>query len=141
MENYFKMGLNLLKIAGKFVGSIIYNLSRRVKNGGFLTALTGTLNDDNAWIIDSGTSRQMIGESGQLQTLLKGSSSHSVELGDNNNFEVKGLGSTSLEWKKGGKVHLNNILYVPGLKKNLLSISCLDDKGDMIGFVDGKVLV
>jgi len=117
MANYFKMGLNLLKIAGKFVGSIIYNLSRRVKNGGFLTALTGTLNDDNAWIIDSGTSRQMIGESGQLQTLLKGSSSHSVELGD------------------------NNILYVPGLKKNLLSISCLDDKGDMIGFVYGKVLV
>jgi hypothetical protein len=38
-------------------------------------------------------------------------------------------------------VHLSNVLYVPGLKKNLVSISCLEDKGDRIAFVDGKVLV
>lgn len=30
---------------------------------------------------------------------------------------------------------------VHGLNKNLLSISCLKDKGDIITFVDGKVLV
>ena len=41
----------------------------------------------------------------------------------------------------GSKLHLNNILYVLGLKKNLLLISCLEDKGEMIAFVDGKVLV
>ena len=38
-------------------------------------------------------------------------------------------------------VHLSNALYVSGLKKNLVSISCLEDKGDKITFVDGKVLV
>lgn len=41
----------------------------------------------------------------------------------------------------GSKPHLKNILNVLGLKKNLLSISCLEDKGKMIGFVDEKILV
>jgi len=31
--------------------------------------------------------------------------------------------------------------YVPGLKENLLSISCLEDKGDRVAFVDSKFLV
>jgi len=46
-----------------------------------------------------------------------------------------------LKLEDGGKIHLSNILYVPGLKKNLLAISCLEDKGYIISFVDGKVLV
>ena len=50
-----------------------------------------------------------------------------MELGDNNNYAVKGLGSTSLKLENGAKLHLNNILYVAGLKKNLLSISCLEE--------------
>ena len=51
------------------------------------------------------------------------------------------MGSTSLKIENGVKFHLNNILYVPGLQKNLLSISCLEDKGDIVSFFDGKVLV
>jgi hypothetical protein len=35
---------------------------------------------------------------------------------------------------------LSNVLYVPGLEKNLVSISCLKDKGNKVAFVDGKVL-
>jgi len=53
---------------------------------------------------------------------------------------VKGIGSISLELKSCGNIYLN-ILYVPGLKKNLLSISCLEDKSNIVSFVDGKVLV
>ena len=64
-----------------------------------------------------------------------------MELRDNNHYAVKGLGSTSLKLENVAKLHLNNILYVPGLEKNLLSISCLEDKGDRFAFTDGKVLV
>jgi hypothetical protein len=42
--------------------------------------------------------------------------------------------------KTGNYVHLSNVLYVPGLEKNLVSISFLEDKGNIISFVDGKVL-
>ena len=83
----------------------------------------------------------MTGESKQLHILSKESYSHAVELGDNKSYGVRGLGSTSLKLDNGSKLHLNNILYVPSLKKNLLSISCLEDRGARIAFVDGKVLV
>jgi len=39
----------------------------------------------------------------------------------------------------GENLHLKNILYIPALKKNLLSISCLEDKGYRVSFLDGKV--
>lgn len=106
-----------------------------------MVALTSYLTNDNAWIIDSGASRHMIGESKQLHTLSKEPSSHAVEFFENKIYVVRGLGSTSLKLNIGSKLHLNNILYVPGLKSSLLSISCLEDKGERIVFVDGKVLV
>ena len=64
-----------------------------------------------------------------------------MELGGNKNYAFKGLGCTLLKMESGAKVHLNNILYVPSLKKNLLSIYCFKDKGDRVAFVDGKFLV
>ena len=33
------------------------------------------------------------------------------------------------------------VLYVPGLKKNLLLISALDKKGFRVAFIDGQVLM
>lgn len=117
MESYLKMVFNIVRTTRSWIGRIIYNISRRVKSERFLVALTGTLDDDNTWIIDSGASRHMMGESGQLHTLSREPSSHEMELGDNNNYAVKGLGSKSLMLESGAKLHLKNILYVSGLKK------------------------
>ena len=36
---------------------------------------------------------------------------------------------------------MKDVLYVPGLKKNLLSISALEKKGFKVAFIDGKVLM
>jgi hypothetical protein len=47
----------------------------------------------------------------------------------------------SRELESGNNVHLNNVLCIPGLKNNLVSISCLKDKGDRITFVDGKIFI
>jgi hypothetical protein len=53
---------------------------------------------------------------------------------------VEGFGQASIKMKAGNYVHLINVLYVPGFEKNLVSISCLEDKGNRIAFMDGKVL-
>jgi hypothetical protein len=42
--------------------------------------------------------------------------------------------------ESGNNVHLSNVLYVLGLEKNLVSIYCLEDKGNRIAFVDGEKL-
>ena len=36
---------------------------------------------------------------------------------------------------------MKDVLYVPGLKKNLLSISALEKKGFRVAFIDGEVLM
>ena len=36
---------------------------------------------------------------------------------------------------------MKTVLFVPGLKKNLLSISALDTKGMRVAFVDGQVIM
>ena len=36
---------------------------------------------------------------------------------------------------------MKEVLYVPGLKKSLLSISALDKKGYRVAFIEGKVLM
>jgi hypothetical protein len=35
---------------------------------------------------------------------------------------------------------MSEVLYVPGLKKNLLSISAMEDRGYAVAFIDGQVL-
>jgi hypothetical protein len=53
---------------------------------------------------------------------------------------MEGFGQASIKIKTCNYVHLSNVLYVPGLENNLVSISFLEDKGNRIAFVDGKVL-
>ena len=36
---------------------------------------------------------------------------------------------------------MKEVLFVPGLKKNLLSISALDAKGMWLAFIDGQVIM
>jgi hypothetical protein len=63
-----------------------------------------------------------------------------VELGDKSTNPVEGFGQASAKLESSNHVHLSNVLHVPGLEKNLVSISCLENKGNIIAFMDGKVL-
>jgi hypothetical protein len=103
------------------------------------STLTGTIEDD-MWIIDSGASRHMTGDQARLSNLNERKTSYKVELGDKSTYPVEGFGQASVKLESCNHVHLSNVLYVPGLEKNLVSISCLEDKGNIIAFMDGKVL-
>jgi hypothetical protein len=103
------------------------------------STLTGTIEYD-MWIIDSGASRHMTGDQARLLNLNEKKTSYKVDLGDKTSYPVEGFGQASVKLKTGNNVHLSNVLYVPGLEKNLVSISFLEDKGNIIAFVDGKVL-
>jgi hypothetical protein len=103
------------------------------------STLIGTIEDD-MWIINSGASRNMTGDQPKLSNLNENKTSYKVELGDKSTYQVEGFGQASVKLKTGNNVHLSNVLYVPGLEKNLVSISFLKDKGNRIDFVDGKVL-
>jgi hypothetical protein len=103
------------------------------------STLTGMIEDD-MWIIDSGASRHMMRDQARLSNPNEKKTSYKVDLGDKSTYPVKGFGQASVKLKTGNNVHLSNVLYVLHLEKNLVSISCLEDKGNRIPFVDGKVL-
>ena len=64
-----------------------------------------------------------------------------VEIGDNSKYVVKGVGTSSVQLDSRDSLHMKDVLLVPGLKKNLLPISYLEDRGYRVAFVDGQVLV
>jgi hypothetical protein len=103
------------------------------------SALTGMPKDD-MWIINSGASKHMKGDQDSLSNLNEKNTSYKTELGDKNTYPIEGIGQASIKLKTSNNVHLSNVLYVPGLENNVVSISFLEEKGNIIAFVDGKVL-
>jgi len=64
-----------------------------------------------------------------------------VKLGDDYYYPIKGVGEASYRLNSEKTMKMKDVLYVPGLKKNLLSISTLDEKGFRVAFVDGEVIM
>ena len=68
-------------------------------------------------------------------------SPHKVKLGDDYQYSIKGSGEYFYKLDSGKSMRMQDVLFVPGLKKNLLSISALDAKGMRVAFIDGQVIM
>ena len=81
------------------------------------------------WYLDSGCSKHMTGDKSQFVNITFKQEGH-VTYGDNNKGRILGRGSI------GDKSNLliHDVLYVEGLKHNLISISQLCDKGYQVIF-------
>ena len=64
-----------------------------------------------------------------------------VELGDKNTYDIKGVGSTNLQLDSGTLMTVGEILYVTCLKKNVISMTVLEDKGFSVAFSKAKALI
>jgi len=104
-------------------------------------ALSGSISDSDVWLIDIGASGHMNGSWNLLSKVSRKHASLQVELGDNAKYEVKGVSSVSFQLDPDDTFHLGKVLLVPGLKKNLIYVSSLEDKGMRNSFVDGKALM
>ena len=82
----------------------------------------------------------MTGYKENLSEVVEKDSHLRVVLGDDANYTVKGSGATSLQLESNDTLHLSDVLYEPGMKRNRVSISALEDKGYKVVFSDGKVL-
>eukprot|EP00253_Pinus_taeda_P028995 PITA_28995 len=102
---------------------------------------TSPLDSLGNWIIDGGASRHFTGYKEALTNLIEKETNLEIILGDNSTYLVKGVGNVTLQLNQGNTIHLQEVLYVPNLKKNLVSISEMEDKGYKVAFIDGKVCV
>ena len=83
----------------------------------------------------------MTGNTNVLADFKQVQFSSQVELGDDASYEIKGIGSASFQLVPGVVLHIENILYVPGLTKNLILVGVLEDKGHRVIFMDKTTLL
>jgi hypothetical protein len=55
--------------------------------------------------------------------------------------EVKGKGTIAVKTKQGQVKHINDVLYVPGLAHNLLSVGKLIEKGYLVVFKNNECII
>ena len=61
-----------------------------------------------------------------------------IEMGDDGKYYVSGEGMVVFQREHGAPLTLTDVKYVPGLKKNLVSVAMLEDKGYDVVFSKGK---
>jgi hypothetical protein len=83
----------------------------------------------------------MTGQRDILSCISKNKFSQKVTLGDDYQYPIKGVGESNYKLNSMNSLKMKDILYVPGLTKNLLSISTSEKKGFKVSFIDGEVLM
>ena len=107
-----------------------------------ISTLIGNItNGSNDWLIDSGASKHMMGFKESFVKLSEHESPYKVKLGDDYQYPIKCSGESSYRLDSRNSMKMKNVLFVPGLKKKLLSIYAMDAKGMRVAFVDGQVLM
>jgi hypothetical protein len=93
--------------------------------------------EENQWYIDSGCSRHMTGEKDKLVAYSTLEKEKKVTFGNDTPAVIKGKGSALLK----ENVKANEVMYVDGLKHNLLSVSQMCDQGTEVVFSSKECVV
>jgi hypothetical protein len=96
---------------------------------------------NDVWYIDSGASSHMIDHKHYFNSLNERELGFEILLGDDYAYHPKGTGTIKFERESGKPLYLSDVLYVPGLKKNLVSVSALEDKGYEVSFKDRRAYI
>jgi hypothetical protein len=64
-----------------------------------------------------------------------------VQSGASTMHAVKGVGCVKFQLESGGSLEVDEVMFVPELKVNLLFVSTLEDMGYAVMFEDGQVLI
>ncbi|KAM2071312.1 hypothetical protein ACFX1X_040277 [Malus domestica] len=92
---------------------------------------------DDVWYVDSGCSNHMTGREDLLVDIDKNVTAK-VEIGTGQLVDVTGKGSLVVETKLG-KRYIREVMLVPGLKENLLSVGQMMEHGYYLVFGGHKV--
>jgi hypothetical protein len=109
-------------------------------------ALSCTSNQDTSklWYIDSGATKHMTSNKNLIVNYVQYPQPSEIFLGDDIVIKAFAEGKVSLEFYDGSNVltvGLHNVLYVPEIAKNLVSVSAMTQKGAEVLFENDKCYV
>jgi hypothetical protein len=98
-------------------------IREHIKDHVLISALSASVTaGEDTWLIDSDASKHMTGQRNILSCISENKFSQKVTLGDDYQYPIKGVGESNHKLNSGNSLKMKDVLYVPGLKKNLLSI-------------------
>ena len=92
----------------------------------------------SVWYLDSGASFHMMGDKELFSDLEEKDLQMDIEMGDDGRCSVIRIGTITFERDSGNPFLLKDVMHVLGLKKNLVSVTMLEDKGYDVVFSEGK---
>ena len=121
-------------------GGKVVNSAEEVEEDGSPEALNVMeTKEGGSWIMDSGCSFHMCPNLSWFDDIKE--TSGSVILGNNQICYVKGIGTVRLKVEGGCTVILNGVRYIPEVKRNLISLGSLEQKGCKFVSEGGKMIV
>ncbi|MCO5581903.1 hypothetical protein L7F22_035792 [Adiantum nelumboides] len=93
------------------------------------------------WYFDSGASRHITSRKDLFCSLDAAPAGKKVTCANNASYPIKGVGKILITISDGSDLCLPDVLYVPRIKKNLLSVSSLAKNGLRVIFEDDRCIV
>jgi len=93
------------------------------------------------WYLDSGASFHMTGNRDLFNDFEEKYLKQSIEYRDDEGYRATGIGTVTFQREFGSPLRITDVMYVPGLKKNLVSVMVLEDRGYDVVFSKGNVFL
>ncbi|CAL8176292.1 unnamed protein product [Prunus armeniaca] len=93
----------------------------------YANCTTTEIKTDGEWYVDSGCSNHMTGNL-ELLVDVRTNVAGKVQMPTGALVSVAGIGSLMIDTAKGRK-YIREVMYLPGLKENLLSVGQMDEHG------------
>jgi hypothetical protein len=107
----------------------------------FLVCCTSVETTPSIWYIDSGALSHMTGLREHFSDLKDTEVRIEISLGDARVVRVAGVGTVAFQRDGMPPISFTDVLYVPGMKNNLISVSTLQDRGLQVTSRGTEVLI
>ena len=94
------------------------------------------------WVVDSGATRHICANRNAFASYtVVGDGEEQIYLGDSRTVKVHGKGKVLLKLTSGKTLALNDVLHVPEIRVNLISVSLLGKVGVKVSFESDKIVM
>eukprot|EP00253_Pinus_taeda_P014112 PITA_14112 len=105
------------------------------------TALATEEDESDIWFVDSEASSHMTGKKQWFKNFKESNTRVKVYLVDDRGYEIKGHGDVLVTLPDGNIRNISDVWYVPGIKKNLISVSKITDQDLKVEFFKSYCII
>ena len=104
-------------------------------------ALSAEMDDSDAWFVDSIASVHMNCNKNWYANFKETKNGAIIYLGDDRAHQIKGYRDIHVKFLNCTIHHIHNVVYVPGIKKILISVSTITDQNLKVEFFNNYCIV